>query len=376
MRKRSLAFDVLLALALLAAVQVEVWTGALSTHRQGPHWAQALGYGVAALALVGRRRVPLPSTLLLSGALTAEFVLFGSPEGFGVFALPLVSAYTVASLEERRRALWGLTAILAMGLAWVALDPATVGWLGRLQGLVWLTPWLVAWLLGAYRRTRRLYVQGLLREREERAAAAVSDERARIARELHDVIGHSVSVMTVQASAVRRLMRPDQVQEREALETVEATGREALTEMRRMVGVLRSADVAADLAPPPTLGQLGALVEHYRRTGLAVTVEVLGEPEPLPPGLDLTAYRLVQEALTNTLRHSGATCARVVVRHSPDSLDLTVCDNGRGPAATEQPGTGLLGMRERVAVYGGTLDTRTAEGGGFELIARLPLELR
>ena len=373
-RKRSVAFDTLLGLVILVAVQAEAWTGALATHRQGPHWAQALGYGLAAAALFPRRAFPLASTLFISGVLALEFAVFGSPEGFGVAVPPLVAAYTVANLEERRRALWGLAAVLGMGVAWVGFDPMTVRNGSYAQAGVWLTPWVIAWLLGAYLRARRLYVAGLVREREERAAAAVSEERSRIARELHDVIGHSVSVMTVQASAVRRLMRPEQAKERAALETVEASGREALTEMRRMVSVLRSGDDVPDLAPPPTLDQLDRLVENFRRTGLEVVLDVQGPPVPLAPGLDLTAYRVVQEALTNTLRHARATRAEVRVRYEEQALCLSVRDNGCGPEVATEPGTGLLGMRERVAVFGGVLVARAAEGGGYELSARLPLE--
>jgi signal transduction histidine kinase len=212
-----------------------------------------------------------------------------------------------------------------------------------------------------------------VREREERALTAVAEERNRIARELHDVIGHSVSVMTVQASAVRRLMRADQAKERAALETVEATGRQALTEMRRMVGVLRSGSEAPDLAPPPTLEQLDRLVENFRRAGLDVVLEHEGRSVPLPPGLDLTAYRLVQEALTNTLKHAQATRAVIRVRYGGDRLQVSVRDDGRGPVGAAEPGTGLLGMRERVAVYGGTLSAQGVDGGGFELRAELPL---
>jgi signal transduction histidine kinase len=201
---------------------------------------------------------------------------------------------------------------------------------------------------------------------------AVLRERARIARELHDVVGHSVSVMTVQASAVRRLMRPDQEKERAALETVETAGREALAEMRRMVGVLRSGDAPPDLAPPPTLDQLDRLVDNFRRAGLEVFFETTGEPAPLPPGLDLTAYRLVQEALTNTLRHARASRAVVYIGYGDDCLVISVRDDGAGPDGSP-PGTGLLGMRERVAVYGGTLTTGVADGGGFELRAELPV---
>jgi signal transduction histidine kinase len=373
MRKRSIAFDGLVALAVLVAVQVEAWTAALATHRQGPYWAEALGYGVAALALVFRRIYPFGCVLVVCGAMALEFAIFGSPEGFGVMTIPMVAAYTVANREERRRALWGLAAVLGLGLAWMGFDPLTVRPSQYAQASAWLAPWVIAWLLGAYLRTRRLYVQGLVREREERALTAVAEERNRIARELHDVIGHSVSVMTVQASAVRRLMRPDQTKERAALETVEATGREALSEMRRMVGVLRSAGDAPDLAPPPSLDQLEAMVESFRRAGLDVATESEGEAVPLPPALELTAYRLVQEALTNTLLHAQAT--RVVVRVSfrEGSLLLSVRDSGRGPSGAVAPGHGLLGMRERVEVYGGALTAGAAEGGGYELRAELPL---
>jgi signal transduction histidine kinase len=290
----------------------------------------------------------------------------------GLVLTPMIAAYSVANREDRRRALLGLAAIAGLGAAWLAFDPLTVRPIQYVQGSSWLSLWLVAWLLGAYFRTRRLYKQGLVREREERALTAVAEERNRIARELHDVVGHSVSVMTVQASAVRRLMRPDQEKERAALETVEAAGREALAEMRRMVGVLRSGDAPADLAPPPTLEQLDRLLENFRRAGLDVVLAVDGDRVSVPPGLDLTAYRLVQEALTNTLRHANATRAVVHVGFCGEALKISVRDDGEGPNGSS-PGTGLLGMRERVAVYGGTLTTGPAEGGGFELRAELPL---
>jgi signal transduction histidine kinase len=367
-------FDALIAAIVLGGVQAEAWHGTFSTRLQGPHWAEAAGYGVAAVALAFRRLYPLPATLAICAGLALEWAVFGAPEGFGVFTPPLIAAYTVATQEERRRALWGLVAVVSLGLAWIALDPANVTALQHVQGLAWITPWVAAWLLGAYLRTRRLYVQGLVREREEKAATAVAEERNRIARELHDVIGHSVSVMTVQASAVRRLMRSDQAKERAALETVEATGREALAEMRRMVGVLRSPNGAPDLTPPPTLEQLDRLVGKFREAGLAVEVRTEGEPVPLPPGLDLTAYRLVQEGLTNTLKHASAGRAVIRLTYRPDCLALSVRDDGRGPDPAATPGNGLLGMRERVSVYGGRLSAGAADGGGFELSAELPVE--
>jgi signal transduction histidine kinase len=374
-RRRPIAFDVLLGLAVLALGQAEVWwIDALATHRQGPAWAQALGYGLAAAFLVLRRVLPLLSVLLVCGALALEFAVFGSPEGFGVLVPPLVAAYSVARHEDRRRALAGLGVVVAVFVVWAARDPLNEVLSDYVGTGVWLSIWVIAWLLGAYLRTRRLYQEGLVREREERALTAVAEERNRIARELHDVVGHSVSLMTVQAGAVRRLMRPDQERERAALETVEAAGRQALSEMRRMVGVLRTGDRdrSPDLAPPPTLDQLDRLADTVRRSGLEVALETEGEAVPLPPGLDLTAYRLIQEGLTNTLRHARATHVVVRVSYRARTLLISVRDDGRGPDGTPA-GTGLLGMRERVAVYGGTLSAGAAEGGGFELCAELPV---
>jgi signal transduction histidine kinase len=367
--RREVLFDTAVAVVVLAVVEAEVWGGALATHRQGPRWAQAIGYGVPAVLLVLRRMRPLLCVGLGCTASAVEFAVFGSPEGLGVMLPALVASYTVANREERGRALWGLGAVLALGLCWAAFDPLTTTAAEYGAALAWVSPWVIAWLLGAYRRTRRLYVEGLVRERDERALAAVVEERTRIARELHDVVGHSVSVMTVQAAAVRRLMRSDQARERAALESVEATGREALAEMRRVLGVLRSSDDVPDLTPPPTLGQLELLADSFRQAGLQVTIDA--ESTDLPPGLDLTAYRLVQEGLTNTLKHADAQRAWVRVSRERDALHVSVRDDGRGGPA--EPGNGLVGMRERVAMYGGSLSAAAMEAGGFELRAELPL---
>ena len=189
------------------------------------------------------------------------------------------------------------------------------------------------------------------------------------------MLGHSVSVMTVQASGVRRLLRRDQDRERQALESVEATGRQALAEMRRMVGVLRRDDAVPDLTPPPSLAHLDRLVEDFRHAGLIVDVQVDGTAVTLPPGLDLTAYRVLQEALTNTLKHASATTAHVQVGYLPDALELVVRDDGRGGPVRSGTGHGLIGMRERVDIYGGRLVAGPLPaGGGFELSALLPLE--
>jgi signal transduction histidine kinase len=201
----------------------------------------------------------------------------------------------------------------------------------------------------------------------------VSDERARIARELHDVVGHSVSVMTVQASAVRRLLRPHQERQREALLVVEQTGREALAEMRRMVGVLRRPEEGPALAPQPSLEHADKLVEHAREAGLQVELSIEGTPEQLPAGLDLTAYRLVQEGLTNALKHAQASHAEVVVQYGEGFVEVTVSDDGHGVGSGDGGGHGLVGMRERVSVYGGELEAGPRAGGGYRLRARLPL---
>jgi signal transduction histidine kinase len=210
-------------------------------------------------------------------------------------------------------------------------------------------------------------------ERVERARLAVADERTRIARELHDVVGHSVSVMTVQASAARRLLKPHQEKEREALLVVEQTGREALAEMRKMVGVLRRPEEAPALAPQPSLEHLDRLIAHTRELGLPVELRIEGAPEPLPAGIDLTAYRLVQEGLTNAVKHARAQHAEVVVRYGAGDVELTVIDDGDGGGGGESGGHGLVGMRERVSVYGGELEAGPQATGGFKLRARLPI---
>jgi signal transduction histidine kinase len=248
----------------------------------------------------------------------------------------------------------------------------------RLSSLVWLTPSIIAWLLGALVRVTRLNADQRRVNREQRASQAVAEERNRIARELHDVIGHSVSVMTVQASAVRRRLTPDQAVERQALETVETVGREALAEMRRMVGVLRQSDDGTELEPTPGLDQVDHLAEKFRTAGLPVALSVTGVARDLAPGLDLTAYRLVQEGLTNTLRHArNAGRAEVAIDYGEDRIELAVRDDGEypdGSAPTTDAGNGLLGMRERVAVYGGSLVARMRPEGGYELVATLPLD--
>jgi signal transduction histidine kinase len=205
------------------------------------------------------------------------------------------------------------------------------------------------------------------------AQRAVAQERQRIARELHDVVAHSVSVMTVQAGAVRRLLRPEQERERQALQAVEATGREALTEMRRLVGLLREQGTMPEFAPQPSMRTVDVLVGTVREAGLPVDLEVEGEPQELPPGIDLSAYRVIQEALTNALKYAGPAHAWVTIRWHPGELELEIANDGRSEPGGDGEGHGLAGLRERVALVGGEVTSGPRLGGGFVVTARLPL---
>jgi signal transduction histidine kinase len=345
---------------------------------EGPLWFDVL----ATLAIVGplflRRRFPLGApvavgvSVLLTSLVDERLVDYL----FVPFLAGCAAVFLMGLLQERLQAAAGL--VLAIGVTGFVTfrDP-----MANLDGfiatsIIFGIAWTIAFALGrkfeeadeARERAARAE-----RHREERARAAVTEERARIARELHDVVGHSVSVMTVQASAVRRLLRPEQRREREALLVVERTGREALAEMRRMVGVLRRPEEAPALAPQPSLEHVDKLVEQAREAGLPVELRVEGEPLPLPAGVDLTAYRLVQEGLTNALKHARAERAQVLVRYSAGDIEVTVSDDGRGAGSDDGGGHGLVGMRERVAVYGGALEAGPLPDGGYRLRARLPV---
>lgn len=217
----------------------------------------------------------------------------------------------------------------------------------------------------------------LEREQQERARHAAAEERNRIARELHDVVAHSVSVMVIQTQAARRVAAGDREAARAALGSVQSCGRDALTEMRRMIGVLRHGDEELAGAAAPSLSQLGALVARARAAGLPVELRIDGEARGLSPGLDLVAYRVVQEALTNAIKHAGPARALVRVTFTSGVLELEISDTGRGPAPADgdinATGQGLVGIRERLILYGGELQTGRARGGGFKVRARVPL---
>ena len=376
MGRRNWGSDLALALVVGVLGQLEAWWGLGSTHRQGPLWAQSALYAATALLLAVRRTRPLGCLAAMVVVSLVEFATVGSPEGFAVVTAPLIATYTAARRLEWRRSWVGLVLSVLLVAAWATFDPVNETWPQRLSSLVWAATSVIAWLVGTLVRVSGLNAEQRRVNREQQAAQAVALERTRIARELHDVVGHSVSVMTVQASAVRRRFAPEQVVEREALETVEATGREALAEMRRVVGVLRRPGTETGLEPAPGLAQVDRLVETFRTAGLPVSVVVTGPAAELAPGLDLTAYRILQEGLTNSLRHARDPGGAVVsIDYHHDRVTLAVRDDGQSAAgAAVGSGHGLLGLRERTALYGGTLVARPRPEGGFELQATLPLE--
>jgi len=238
------------------------------------------------------------------------------------------------------------------------------------------------WILGIYIHTRRDYLRSLEekaarleRERDNQVRIAMAAERARIARELHDVVAHNVSVIVVQADGATYAIDTDTERAKRALETISSTGRQALSEMRRLLGVLRDGEDSGPFAPQPGLEQLTELVEHVRESGLPLEFLIDGDPRPLSAGLQLTMFRIVQEALTNTLKHGGvAASARVVLRYGPDEVEIVISDTGRGAEApNDGHGHGLVGMRERASMYGGTAEAGPLPDGGFQVVARLPL---
>jgi len=333
-------------------------------------------------ALLARRRFPVagPAAAVLVIGLQAVIWNHSVGYSFATFLVALIAAALFGMIGANWRGFGGfvLVALVIELVVWLDPegDPGDLFFVVPLAGFAWLVGFAF------HERTRRTTeleerAERLERERETEARAAVAEERARIAREMHDVVAHSLSVMVVQAEAAEAMIDTDPQRARRPLSAVQQTGRSALGELRRMLGVLREmAEEGPALAPQPGLAGLDALVEQVREAGLPVTLRVEGEPRPLPPGIDLSAYRIVQEGLTNALKHAGPARAEVVLSYGDDELALRVSDDGRGhDPDTDGAGHGLVGMRERVALYGGTLDAGPAPGGGYALAARLPLEV-
>jgi signal transduction histidine kinase len=369
-RHRDPAF----AVGLAAALITEVWVAWYVEHRPATTAAALL----ATLPLAVRRLYPIPVFLVvLVGVGLLSVLSSGLDENSGVFFVVFIFNLYSLGANTRGRQAWLATAMVIPCALWFLFHDGD----SFHPGDVLFAAFVIGGPFGAGvgLRIRREREQSLTRrtvelelEREERARAAVAEERRRIARELHDVVAHAISVTVVQARGGRRVLDVDVEQARTAFDSIERTGEQALGEMRRLLGMLREEDPDVGRAPQPSLARLDALADDLRSSGLPVEVEVDGNAVELAPGVDLAAYRIVQEALTNTLKHAGPAVARVHVHYDMNALELTVEDDGAGKANGSGTGNGLVGIRERVAVVGGTLEAGALPEGGFRVHARLP----
>ncbi|MFF4015123.1 sensor histidine kinase [Streptomyces sp. NPDC001843] len=391
LRRHPMWVDTFWAVALfgLSCVSVTNVSGAPDHHM--PLVAGLAVSAVLCVVVALRRRFPEPMLLLAAACGLAQLVL--DVEMTAADFAMLVITYTVATVGARWASRFALAISLsAATLAQIRWPAEESGALGRIAVVVFQTvPFALAWVLGDSMRTRRAYfaqleerATRLEKEREAQAKVAVAAERARIARELHDVVAHNVSVMVVQADGAAYVLDAAPDQAKKALETISSTGRQALAEMRRLLGVLRTGEhkESGEYVPQPDVEQIDDLVEQCRSSGLPVDFKVEGTPRPLPSGVELTAYRIVQEALTNTRKHGGPNAgASVRLVYFDDGLGLLVEDDGKGAphelyeeGGADGQGHGLIGMRERVGMVGGTLDAGPRPGGGFRISALLPLK--
>jgi signal transduction histidine kinase len=356
--------------------QLEVWVFWVPGE-QGPKLLAAVALALMAAALAFSRERPLAALGAIC-VVYATWALIDVPAGSLMpFVILLVAVFCAAELSELGPAL----AAGAAGLATIWLEfPLTDNDVANyaFTGVFVVGSWLAGrGLRGRQQRVDHLedHTVRLEREREAAERAAVAEERTRIARELHDVVAHNVSVIVIQAQAGQAAGATGEVGA--SLRSIESTGQEALVEMRRLLGLLRSGDEELALAPQPSLEHIERLAETVSAAGLPVEVQVEGEPAPLPPGVDVSAYRIVQEALTNALKHAGPARARVVLRYSPTELELEISDDGTGDAGSENgtrpPGHGLVGVRERAGVYGGVVESGSRPDGGYAVRVRLPL---
>jgi signal transduction histidine kinase len=380
-RPNPLLIDGTVALVLLASMAVQ-FLGQLQT---GQHPTTPLTWALVVLLvapILTHRRFPLASLAVCLTALLA----YGAGRYVAYPGLPvLVLTFDIALHSKARVALAALVASAAAIAVTLALQPNSVAdpseWVANGLGL------LVAWLIGRNLRHHQargaelqVRAERLERERQAEARRAVTEERLRIARELHDVIAHSMSVIAVQSAVGHHVMDTQPDQARQALAAIEATSRSALTEMRRLLGVLRQeGQTRGSLAPPPGLADLDSLVSQVQDTGLQVCVKVDGQRGPVPPGVDLSAYRIIQEALTNVIKHANCPSATVTICYRADSVTVEIADKGPAtPGAGVAParngsGHGIIGMRERVAVFGGQFTAGPGPDGGFRVRARFPV---
>ena len=342
-------------------------------------WFAVPAVAVLMLPLFTRRWFPFGAPAaywVLAAALSfVDGLLIPSVES--LFLVGLASAALLGNLRDARQAWTGLAIVLA-GIAAVVYNIP-----GRTTAELILIPveFGIAWAAGFALRMRGEQAEAAEeraaqaeREREAGARVAVAEERARIARELHDIVAHSVSIMVLQVGAIRHKLPEMLAEDRDALKGVERTGRGALAEMRRLLGAMRRDGDGVELAPHPGVDRLDSLLEDVGRAGLPVRLHVDGEPFPLPRAIDLSAYRIVQEGLTNAIKHAHASRVDVTFQYASDELHIEVRDDGEGVSASDGLGHGLVGIRERVKIYGGEMTVGAAPEGGFVLGARLPLE--
>jgi len=383
-RTHRLILDLAPTVGLLGLGAILISTSYASAGYQGPRLANAAFLLAVVLPLLVRRRYPaavLAAVFVAQGAWVALYYHGTHQPPFEPFAAGVVACFALGYHAEEEELRVGV-AIFALAVVGTAIDLAiggsTVG--NAAPALLW---WAGAIVLGRILRSRQTLVD-LLRERSNRlerdrehaVAEAAAEERARIARELHDVIAHSVSLIVVQAGAERRLLSAEEQRTAQTLETIEDSGREALTELRRLLGVLRVPSEDR-LAPQPGLGRLPDLLAESAKTGQRVDLDVSGSPVELAPGLDLTAYRIVQEGLTNARKHAPGMPVAVALRWEERLLELEIQnEESDSPAARNGTGHGLIGMRERVAMYGGSLESGSIDGARFRIRARLPIEGR
>ena len=385
LRRQPLLADVTLAVALAALAAITgVALVAPRAQVAPPSTPVIVAWAVALAApLVLRRRWPL----LVLAVTTLHFTRYwavGQVNEIASWVILGVAVYSAAAYADRRRARWMCGACLLWLIGSGVVLSARAGPIGAVEvaaiAMFDALPFLLAWPLGAMMRRLREYRvvledrnRQLDQEREVNARRAVLEERVRIARELHDVVAHHVSVMGVQAGVARRLFDRDPPEAVAAIGSVETASRQAIADLQQLVGVLRRQDEGDDLAPQPSLQRLPELVEHMRQTGLPVKLTTTGESQQLPAGVELSAYRIIQEALTNTLKHAGPAQAAVTVRYDNGAVEVEVVDDGQGPppARQETGGKGLVGMQERVRLYGGRLEAGARPGGGFRVYAVL-----
>jgi signal transduction histidine kinase len=372
-------FDVLIVVLASAAV-LEV--AIRREDRDAPQttlWFCVPAAAVVALVLLARRRFPFgaPAAFWLLAAATSFVDGRLIPYPAGLYLAGMLAAFLLGNLRDPVLARVGLAVVLG-SMATIILNrpghsPGEVVFIPLLFGIAWLAGFALNARAEQADAAEARAVQAE-RERETAARIAVAEERARIARELHDIVAHAVSVMVLQVGAVRHKLPEELADESDALRGVEGAGRTALAEMRRLLAAMRDDGDDLELGPQPGLDSVGSLVAEVERAGLPVALHVEGETAPLPRAVELSAYRIVQEALTNALKHAHASRADVTLRYGPDELRIEVRDDGSGGGATSNgPGYGLVGVRERVKIYGGTMTAGTAPGGGFVLDARLPL---